>query len=95
MHNPTEEKIKDVLGGLKTQAFFENMYRPHDSNAVTVDLWMIRWAKKLKLIPEKGGLTPKRYGIVAKRIEDVARKQNLLPHQYQALAWVELRGNKY
>jgi hypothetical protein len=43
-----EHIIKDILGkGLKTRSFFENIYRPDSSNAVTVDLWQIRWARKI------------------------------------------------
>lgn len=95
MENPTEDKIKSILGGLKTQAFFENLYRPHTSRAVTVDIWQIRWAKSIGLIPEKGTLTPKRYRLIADMVTKVANDLQLLPHQYQALTWYETRGAMY
>ena len=95
MTEPTEEKIKSVLGGLKTQAFFENLYRPKTSRAVTVDVWQIRWAKSIGLIPENGTLTPKRYRRVADMVTKVANDLQLKPHEYQALTWYETRGAMY
>jgi len=95
MENPTEEKIKAVLSGLKTLSFFENIYRPKTSKAVTIDLWMIRWAKSLKLIPEKGSLTPKRYRMLSDMVTKVANDLQLRPLEYQALLWVEQRGEIY
>jgi len=95
MTTPCELSIKRVLGGLKTKAFFENIYRPETSTAVTVDLWQIRWAKKLGIIPENGSLTKKRYGIISDAVTTMATKQNLLPHELQAQTWIEIRGDKY
>jgi len=95
MDTPCENSIKEILRGNKTMAFFENIYRPHTSEAVTVDLWQIRWAKKLKLIPEQGGLTDKRYKIVANEVKKYANDLGLKPHEYQALTWVEIRGSQY
>ena len=95
MKKPTEEKIKACLGGLKTQAFFENIYRPLSSKAVTVDVWMIRWAKQNKLIPENGTLTPKRYRMLQDVVQKAAKDLQLLPHQYQAMAWINIRGAAY
>ena len=95
MVNPTESEIKKVLSGLKTQSFFENMYRPETSKSVTIDLWQIRWAKRLGILSEKDSLTPKRYRMLSDIITKVARDLQLLPHQYQALSWVEIRGNQY
>jgi len=91
-----EDKIKDILGkGLKTRSFFENIYRPHDSDAVTVDLWQIRWAKALNIVPEQGTLTPKRYRKIASRVRKYAKKINMLPHQFQAMTWVYMRGKEF
>jgi len=99
LHAPVynEEIIKDFLGkeAFKTKAFFENIYRPHNSTAVTVDLWMIRMAKKVGLMPLKGVLTPKRYRTIAAHIRAFAEKRNILPHEYQAILWEQLRGGKY
>ncbi len=85
----TVEEIKVILGGLKTRAFFDNIYRPHISQEVTVDLWMIRWAKI------DGSLTPKRYRDVADKIRKQANKIGVLPHQLQAKIWVDIRGEAW
>lgn len=88
-----EHEVKEILGkGLKTRAFFENIYRPNTSQAVTVDLWQIRWAKELGIIPKKGVLTNKRYNDVSLAVKEYADKFGLMPHQYQAVTWVNIRG---
>jgi hypothetical protein len=89
--NITVDQVKNILGskkdsGLKTKAFFDNIYRPHVSEEVTVDLWMIRWAKI------EGSLTPKRYREVAQKIKDMAQEIGVLAHQLQAKLWVDIRG---
>jgi hypothetical protein len=95
MDTPCEQSVKAILGGNKTKAFFENMYRPETSYAVTVDLWQIRWAKKLGIIPVQGTLTDKRYRIVSDAVRAYADNMGLKPHEYQALTWVQIRGKQY
>lgn len=90
-NNITIEEVKYILGSkkdsaLKTKAFFDNIYRPYTSEEVTVDLWMIRWAKI------EGTLTPKRYRQVSDKIREIAKDINLKPHQVQAGIWVDIRG---
>jgi hypothetical protein len=85
--NITIDEVKQILGtkkdsGLKTKAFFDNIYRPHTSQAVTIDLWMIRWAKI------EGSLTPKRYRDTAQKVRELANEIGVLPHQMQAKIWV-------
>jgi effector-binding domain-containing protein len=87
--NITVEEIKTILGGLKTQSFFDNIFRPEISEDVTIDLWMIRWAGI------EGSLTPKRYKNVSNKIKDLAKSLNLLPHQVQAKIWVDIRGKAW
>ena len=89
--NITVEEVKTILspkkdGGLKTKAFFDNIYRPDTSEEVTVDLWMIRWAKM------EGGITAKKYRTIAQKVKDMAEKIGVLPHQLQAKIWVDIRG---
>lgn len=92
----TEEQVKDLLGkGLKTISFFENIYRPNTSQAVTVDLWQIRWAKSMGIIPKEGSLTDKRYKIISEEVVKYAGNLGLLPHEFQALTWVNIRGNDF
>ena len=96
LDNPTEENIKLILGkGLKTLSFFENIYRPYTSQSVTVDLWQIRWAKLLNIIPQQGTLTNKRYRKIEARVRKYAKKLDIMPHQFQALTWVQLRGAQF
>ena len=85
----TVEEIKKILGGLKTQAFFDNIYRPESSQDVTIDLWMIRH------FGIDGSLTPKRYRDASNKIKVLAKQLNLLPHQVQAKLWVDIRGNAW
>ena len=92
--NITVEEVKTILskhkdGGLKTKAFFDNIYRPHISEEVTIDLWMIRWAKI------EGALTPKRYKDTAKKVKDLANEIGVLPHMLQAKLWVDIRGKAW
>jgi hypothetical protein len=92
--NITIDEVKQILGtkkdsGLKTKAFFDNIYRPHTSQAVTIDLWMIRWAKI------EGSLTPKRYRDTAQKVRELANEIGVLPHQMQAKIWVDIRGEAW
>lgn len=92
--NITVEEVKAILGtkkdsGLKTKAFFDNIFRPESSQEVTIDLWMIRWAKI------EGSLTPKRYRDTAQKVKDLAKKIGVLPHQLQAKIWVDIRGEAW
>jgi hypothetical protein len=92
--NITVDEVKQILGtkkdsGLKTKAFFDNIYRPHTSQAVTIDLWMIRWAKI------EGSLTPKRYRDTAQKVRELANEIGVLPHQMQAKIWVDIRGEAW
>jgi thermostable 8-oxoguanine DNA glycosylase len=90
-----EHIIKDILGkGLKTRSFFENIYRPDSSNAVTVDLWQIRWARKIGLLKTKS-LTDKQYKRIENRVQKYAKRLNMRPHQFQAITWSYMRGNTY
>ena len=70
-------------------AFFDNIVRPATRRDVTVDLWMIRWAKI------EGSLTPKRYREVSEKITAIADSLGLMPHQVQAGLWVEIRGKAW
>lgn len=95
-NNISEDNIKNILGkGLKTRSFFENIYRPDSSQSVTVDLWMIRYAQENKIMPLKGTLTPKRYRDIESYIQDKAQEFNVMPHQLQAITWVNIRGKEF
>jgi Zn-dependent peptidase ImmA (M78 family) len=40
-------------------------------------------------------LTDKRYRVIAESIARRAKKQGMMPHEYQALTWVEIRGKAF
>lgn len=81
-------EVYEVFKGRKTLSFFDNIVNPR-SNRVTVDVWMIR------VFNLQGSLTPKRYGIIEKAIQDYAAKINVLPMELQAMLWVAQRGEAY
>ena len=56
---------------------------------MTIDLWMIRWAKI------EGILTPKRYRETAQKIKDLANEIGVIPHMLQAKIWVDIRGKAW
>jgi len=98
LDNPTEDDVKVLIGkGLKTLAFFENIYRPESSLAVTVDLWQMRWAKEKRLIPKSAGVQPtiKQYRTISESIQRRAKRAGMMPHEYQAITWVEIRGKAF
>ena len=96
LDNPTEDDVKLVIGkGLKTLSFFENIFRPESSLAVTIDLWQVRWAKSKRLMRVNDTLTDKRYRVIAESIARRAKKLDMMPHEYQALTWVEIRGKAF
>ena len=77
--------------GLKTRAFFLNLYKVYDTN-VTVDLWMIRMYKhKIKT----KSLTNKSYKLIESEIQKEAKKINVYPNQMQAILWTQIRGSEY
>lgn len=92
----TESEVKEILGkGLKTRSFFENILRPDTSEAVTVDLWQIRWAKSLGLMPENGTLTDKRYRDISNAVKEYSKEFGMLPHEFQAGTWTTIRGASF
>lgn len=90
------DNILELLGkGLKTRAFFCNIYQPHKSKKVTVDRWAHRWGEQIGIVPIGKVLTNKRYKEIEIAMQEYAKELNILPHQFQAMAWVELRGKEY
>lgn len=88
------DEVKKILGNsknnsLKTKAFFDNIYRPEKSKEVTIDLWMVRWAKI------EGSLTPKKYRQVSTKIKNMADNIGVMPHELQAKIWVDIRKKAF
>jgi hypothetical protein len=77
-----------ILNGNKTKSFFLNIAFPDKSKEVTIDTHINKYFKFKSL-------TPKRYALASKHIQDMAKSYNILPHQVQALLWIEIRGKAF
>jgi len=91
----TGEIIEEILGGKKTQDFFHCIAYPYTSKRVVVDIWQERWAKEKGIIPSKGVLTSKRYDVIGDHVRSLANELNVLPHQMQAITWVNIRNKMF
>ena len=76
----------DVLGGLKTRAFYANILDPENDEAVTVDTHAIKIAGINRDSVGKG-----LYNEIANGYRDAANLAGILPHQMQAITWVAYR----
>lgn len=74
-----------ILNGRKTSNFFNNIYRHKYSQAVTVDLWILR-ASQLKA-------TKRNIDMIESVTKQLAKKYEVMPHQFQAVVWYAIRGN--
>lgn len=89
-----DEMILSLIGkGFKTKYFYLNGKYPLEDRGVTIDTHM------LKLIPGVykglGSLTCGKftYFSLSNIISELAYKANLLPHEYQALIWLDIVEN--
>lgn len=83
---------RDVLGkGLKTNAFFDNIFRPWDSKRVTVDKHAFDIANG-KRTGYATVITDKAYRIVENAYVETAYAYSIAPLQAQAIAWVVWRN---
>jgi hypothetical protein len=76
----------DALKGLKTNAFARAIFG--DTDAVVVDVWMMRAAKMPTDSPTQG-----QYHALTEAVETVAREFGLTPRTTQALIWIVVRGS--
>ena len=76
----------DALKGLKTNAFARAI--AGDTDAVVVDVWMMRAADMNTDSPNKT-----QYNMVADAIRDAAQLFGLSPRTAQALIWIIVRGS--
>jgi hypothetical protein len=77
----------EVLGGLKTRAFFQAI--TGDDDAAVIDVWMLRAAGD---DPAKGA-TRARYGVLADTLRSAARKVGVPTADFQAIIWTHVRGS--
>ena len=76
----------DALKGLKTNAFARAIFG--DTDAVVVDVWMMRAAKMPTDSPSQS-----QYKALTEAVETVAREFGLTPRTTQALIWIVVRGS--
>jgi len=76
----------DALNGQKTNAFARNI--AGDTNAVTIDVWMIRAAG----LDAAKGVNKSEYNLLADCVREVAKSFGLTPAAMQALIWIVARG---
>ncbi len=76
----------DALNGQKTNAFARNI--AGDTNAVTIDVWMIRAAG----LDASKGVNKTEYNMLADCVRTVAKEFGLAPSVMQALIWIVARG---
>jgi len=77
----------DVLGGLKTRAFFDNIANPFTSRAVTVDVHAIRIAG----ITDRDSIGKGLYNEISAAYTDAAKYAGISPAEMQAITWVTYR----
>lgn len=81
-----------VLGGNKVLSFYDNLLRPDDSRAVTVDRHAVKIAMSGIHFNSTGlrasrTVTDKAYHLVADAYRNAARLCGLMPHQIQSATW--------
>ena len=76
----------DALKGLKTNAFAHAI--AGDTDAVVVDVWMMRAAQMKNDSPTQG-----QYHAISKAVVQVAGEFGLTPRTAQALIWIVVRGS--
>jgi hypothetical protein len=76
----------DALNGLKTNAFARAI--AGDTEAVVIDVWMMRAAEMLTDSPTQG-----QYLALTKAVNKVAGEFGLTPRTAQALIWIVARGS--
>jgi hypothetical protein len=76
----------DALNGLKTNAFARAI--AGDTEAVVIDVWMMRAAEMLTDSPTQG-----QYLALTKAVNKVAGEFGLTPRTTQALIWIVARGS--
>lgn len=85
------DSIVTELNGLKTVAFFDNIFNP-DSDSVTIDSHMLSLAHGEKLSKsDRPSMTKSMYHIIEDGIRSIADKFKLRPYELQAILWVTWR----
>ena len=84
-HRFSLKNIKEILGGLKTQNFFMNIYQPENKKFATIDAHMIQLMTgdlRLRTVTEK------QYLYLQAVLNMYAYKHNLIPSEMQSVLWI-------
>lgn len=73
------------LSGNKVNAFYNNMIGNYDY--VTIDIWMLR----ILGLTKEAIVSKKEYLHLSNIISEVAKEQNLLPAELQAILWIKYK----
>lgn len=73
------------LSGNKVNAFYNNMIGNYDF--VTIDIWMLR----ILGLSKEAIVSKKEYLHLSNIISEVAKEQNLLPAELQAILWIKYK----
>lgn len=82
-------KTKDtsLLSGRKVLPFFDNLLRPQESTEVTIDTHIVRCSVNNSNL-EVSYIPPTHWNCIKETIEGIAKENNLLPLQVQAILWI-------
>jgi hypothetical protein len=80
----------DVIRGQKVRSFLDNITKPHESDAVTVDVWAERISTG-DLKQPGSTLTAKKYQAIVEEYRAAAEVVGLRPLVLQAITWVVVR----
>lgn len=79
--------------GFKTRYFYLNILKPTEQTGVTIDRHAVAIAEG-RNYSEAKGLTPKQYNDYACQYIKIARENDLLAHELQAITWVAYKHAK-
>lgn len=78
----------DVIKGLKTRSFYQNILNPEDRGPVTIDGHMVAIASGRYLRMSEASIGKESYHRLAGAVTRVANKAGLIPSQVQAVCWL-------
>jgi len=81
------DTVKRILNGNKTKSFFDNIFRPANSNAVTIDRHAISIALGRRCKDNEQQLTTRQYDWFADCYRWVAKQLGIRPSMLQSITW--------
>lgn len=82
------EHFYSVFKGLKVRNFWRNLTEPDNPEAITIDGHMVNiWRGEVHVMSDSG-ISKLKYAKLAHEFSRVARREDLLPCQLQAILWL-------